>query len=464
VSRPERSDALVLFGATGDLARKKLFPALYHLTRQGRLDLPLVGVARSRWTDTEFADHARDAIRKAVDEPDPAVLRSLCDRLVLVRGDYADPAIFASLSARLDELGVRHPTCYLAIPPSAFPEVAKGLASAGLDTRGRLVVEKPFGRDLASAMALNRLLHEHFAESQIFRIDHYLAKEAVEDLLVFRFGNTFLEPVFNRNYIDNVQITMAEAFGVEGRGAFYEEVGALRDVVQNHLLQVVGMLAMEPPAGSDPEALRDESHKVLRATRALDTDTVVRGQFAGYHDEAGVKWDSQTETFVAARLQIDSWRWAGVPFYIRTGKRLAETALEAVVEFRCPPTLLFAEAGTSAPEPNLLRFRLGNQDGVTLTVQAKTPGPGMDTQPVDLAVDFAAALGDRQEAYERLLDDALDGNQRRFARTDMVEQAWRIVQPVLDDPGKVHRYQPGSWGPAEADQVLDGDRWHDPEG
>jgi glucose-6-phosphate 1-dehydrogenase len=342
--------------------------------------------------------------------------------------------------------------------------VATGLASAGLDTRGRVVVEKPFGRDLASAVALNHLLHEHFAESQIFRIDHYLAKEAVEDLLVFRFGNTFLEPVFNRNYVDNVQITMAEAFGVEGRGAFYEEVGALRDVVQNHLLQVVGMLAMEPPAGSDPEALRDESNKVLRATRALDTGTVVRGQFAGYHDEAGVKWDSQTETFVAARLQIDSWRWAGVPFYIRTGKRLAVTALEAVVEFRCPPTLLFAEEGTSAPEPNLLRFRLGSKDGVTLTVQAKTPGPGMDTQPVDLAVDFAAALGDRQEAYERLLDDALDGNQRRFARTDMVEQAWRIVQPVLDDPGKVYRYQPGSWGPAEADRVLDGDRWHDPAG
>jgi glucose-6-phosphate 1-dehydrogenase len=234
-------------------------------------------------------------------------------------------------------------------------------------------------------------------------------------------------------------------------------------VVQNHLLQVVGMLAMEPPAGADPEALRDETHKVLRATRPLDTSTVVRGQFAGYQDEAGVKWDSQVETFVAARLEIASWRWAGVPFYVRAGKRLAQTWLEAVVEFRCPPTLLFAEIGTTAPEPNLLRFRLGSNDGVTLSVQAKTPGAGLDTQPVDLAVDFASALGNRQEAYERLLDDALDGNQRRFARTDMVEEAWRIVQPVLDDPGPVYRYEPGSWGPLEADQVLDGDHWHEPE-
>lgn len=457
------ADALVLFGATGDLAQKKLFPALYRLEQRGILQVPVIGVARSEWTDEAFCQHAHDAILKSVPDAHASAVEPLMERLDLIQGDYADPATWASLRDTLDRHHSTNAVFYLAIPPTMFPMVAEQLASVGLHQRGRIVVEKPFGRDLVSARELNDTLHSVFPEERIFRIDHYLGKESVEDLLVFRFSNTLLEPVWNRNYVRSVQITMSETIGVEGRGSFYDSVGSVRDVLQNHLLQVLALVAMEPPVGPESSYLQDEKAKVFAAMRAIDPDAFVRGQYVGYRDEAGVAADSTADTFSAARLEIDSWRWADVPWYIRCGKGLAQAATEVVVEFRKPPALLFDEAGGPAPHRNLVRFRLGKRDGVTFTVQAKTPGPHLDSQNVDLAVDFAAALGERREAYERLLDDALAGLPRRFAREDIVEQTWRVVQPALDQPGPVHPYFRGSWGPAEADRILTpGDHWFEP--
>ncbi len=462
-STQPRADALVLFGATGDLAKRKLFPALYHLEQNGVLDVPVIGVARSDWTDESFRQHAREAIIAAEPHADAAVIDPLCKRLDLIQGDYAAQKTWDELRATLD----RHQSCnavyYMAIPPSMFPEVANRLASVELNGRGRIVVEKPFGRDLASAQQLNETLAEVFPEERIFRIDHYLGKESVEDLLVFRFSNTLLEPVWNRQYVRSVQITMSETIGVEGRGSFYDGVGAIRDVLQNHLLQVVSLLAMEPPAGSDAQFLQDEKAKVMAAMRAIEPRDLVRGQYVGYRDEPGVEEGSSVETFAAAKLLIESWRWAGVPWYVRVGKGLTESATEAVIEFHTPPRLLFDEAGGPPPGRNLVRFRLGKQDGVTFALQAKTPGPHLDSQEVDISVDFAAALGERSEAYERLLGDAIAGSPRRFARQDVVEQTWRIVQPIIDEPGAVHPYFRGSWGPSEAERLLgDGDHWYEP--
>ena len=461
-SQQPTADALVLFGATGDLSKRKLFPALYHMEGHGTLKVPVIGVARSDWTDEAFRQHAHDSIIAAIPDARAAVIDSLLARLDLIQGDYADAATWHDLATTLNGHGSQQAVFYMAIPPSMFPTVAQSLASVGLNDRGRIVVEKPFGRDLSSATELNTLLHSVFPEERIFRIDHYLGKESVEDLLVFRFSNTLLEPVWNRNYVRSVQITMSETIGVEGRGNFYDGVGAIRDILQNHLLQVLSLVAMEPPVGPDSSFLQDENAKVFAAMRPIDPHMLVRGQYVGYRDEPGVEPDSQVETFVAAKLEIDSWRWAGVPWYVRCGKGLSAAATEVVVEFREPPSLLFDEAGGPEPERNLVRFRLGKHDGVTFTLQAKTPGQHLDSQNVDVAVDFAAALGERREAYERLLDDALAGLPRRFAREDVVEQTWRVTQPALDEPGPVHPYFRGSWGPSEADRILAGDRWFEP--
>src|SRR5579862_6820131 len=450
-------DALVLFGATGDLCYRKIIPALYQLVRRNLFSIPVVGVARQGWKLEQLAGRVRESLKEFVPDAEEAVTARLVKLLRYVDGDYNQRSTFEALRKALE--GSQRPLHYLAIPPSMFPVVIEHLAATSEDKNARIVVEKPFGRDLASARKLNQTLHKHFPESSIFRIDHYLGKEAVQNLLYFRFANSFLEPIWNRNYVASVQVTMAEKIGVAGRGRFYEEAGAIRDVIQNHLMQIVALLTMEPPVNTQGEALRDEKVKVLRAIRPVVAGEIVRGQYQGYRKEKGVAPDSKVETYAALTLHVDSWRWSGVPFYLRAGKSLPVTATEVVVELKAPPANVFGDLGPE--QPNHLRFRVGPDVAIALGAHIKKPGPAMTGENVELYV--AHAQGDNMDAYELLISAALIGDTVHFAREDEVEAAWAIFDPILASKTAPVEYLPGSWGPTQADNLIKGPcGWHNP--
>lgn len=445
----------MFFGATGDLAYKKIFPALQSMVKRGTLKVPIIGVAKSGWTVEQLRERARQSLMEHGGGVDAAAFARLIELLDYIDGSYTEPETFQRLRARLG--GAQHPTHYLAIPPSLFAEVVRSLGASGCADGARVVVEKPFGHDLATARKLNEALHAVLPESSIYRIDHYLGKEAVENLLFFRFANTFLEPIWNRHYVDSVHITMAESFGVQGRGKFYDETGAIRDVIQNHLLQVIGYLAMEPPTSLYSDSIRDEQVKVFRSIAPLRPEQLVRGQFRGYRSEPGVAPKSHVETFAAVRLEVSSWRWAGVPFFIRAGKCLPVTATEVVVDLKAPPL-----SGLAPEESNYFRLRLGPNVSISLAARVKRPGAARVSMPTEL-VAVEADAGDEVGAYERLLTDSMKGDAMQFVREDAVEAAWGIVEPILDDVTPLYEYEPGTWGPKECDRLVDGlEGWHNP--